>query len=368
MRFSDAAARVGARPRRRGAGGATAVPVAFDLPTRIGLDSDAPEARELVGHRGVPIDSIDDMRVLFGGLQLGQAFPALAADAVAAPLLLLYQLVAEEHGTPARRLTGAVRNDAFRGWSGQGPGVLPLGSRLRLALDVVAYGLAELPRWRCLSVCGHRLAGPGAEPALEVACSVAAGFAYLRTAATAGLDTRAVASRLSICLTAGGTPRESGARLRAARQVWNRTVHEHLTPRLPAPRLYVRRPRPGSPTPPGDPRPLASAIEAGALALLDRAERQGGTLTLLDMAGRSRRPVSPPHPASPALLVRQTERLDKLRAWRIQPNVDDALLCLQRAALGDGNVLYPMKDALAARATLGEVCAALHAAWALGPH
>ncbi|MGW2616957.1 methylmalonyl-CoA mutase family protein [Streptomyces sp. NPDC001500] len=370
MSAPGAAAEVNAAFRRRVGAGARTVPVVFDLATRAGLDSDASGARGLVGRCGVPVDSIDDMRVLFGGLRLGRIFPTLAADASAAPLLLLYQLVAEEHGTPARRLAGAVRNDVFRGPLDRGTGGLPLRSRLRLAMDVVAYGLAELPRWQSLSVCGHRLAGPGADPALEIARTVAGGVEYLRAAAAAGLDAHAVVPRFSICLTAGATARESRAKLRAARGVWARTTRERLAPGLPAPRLYVRHSRLDPPSAPPRPRPPASAIEAAALALLARTDRPGGALTLLGLDGGAARPAPrsalPPHPAADALRARQSERLSKLRAWRIQSAVDEALRRLHGAAESDDNVLYPMKEALAARATVGEVCATLHTAWAPG--
>ncbi|MGW1782101.1 methylmalonyl-CoA mutase family protein [Streptomyces sp. NPDC002143] len=364
MSVSGTAAEVNAGFRRRVADGARTVPVVFDLPTRAGLDSDAPQAHGLVGRCGVPVDSIDDMRVLFGGLRLERIFPTLAADVSAAPLLLLYQLVAEEHGTPARRLTGAVRNDVFRRILDRGPDGLPHRPKLRLAMNVVAYGLAELPRWQCLSICGHHLAGPDADPALEVARTVAGGVEYLRAAATAGLDPRAVARRLTICLTAGATARESRAKLRAARTVWTRTAHDHLTPGLPTPRLYVPHPRHGSPAPAL--RPLPRALDAAALAVLDRMHRQHGTLTLLGHAVPTRRRIPRPHPASQALQAGQAERLAKLRAWRIQSAVDEALLRLHQAARSTDNVLYPMKDALAARATVGEVCTTLHRAWS--PH
>jgi methylmalonyl-CoA mutase N-terminal domain/subunit len=57
----------------------------------------------------------------------------------------------------------------------------------------------------------------------------------------------------------------------------------------------------------------------------------------------------------------QKERLQTLRARRDQGNVDDALRAVGETARGSGNLLYPMKDALRAGATLGEVSDALRA-------
>ncbi|MEU2585595.1 methylmalonyl-CoA mutase family protein [Streptomyces avermitilis] len=374
MTSYSTAADANARFRRLVGSGARAVPVVFDLPTRAGLDSDAPAARGLVGRRGVAVDSIDDMRVLFGGLRLDQVVPSLAVDAPAAPLLVLYQLVAEEHGAPARRLAGAVRGDVFKEFLARGPGVFPLRPSLRLAMNVFAYCQAELPRWQCLTVCGHHLAGTGADPALEVAFTVSGGIEYLRAAVTAGLDVRTVVPRLTLCLVGGTTDRENRAKLRAARRVWTRTANDHFGSGRTAPRLYVRTPRDGLAT-----LACTEDIEAGATALVDRIERLGGTLTVLEhgLAGQllgrphgDRAAAPRPHPAhqdSLDLQARQTERLAKLRAWRVQPTVDEALLRLRKAAQGDDNVLYPMREALAARATVGEVCDALRSTWGTGP-
>ncbi|MCT4357764.1 methylmalonyl-CoA mutase family protein, partial [Streptomyces sp. Je 1-79] len=65
----------------------------------------------------------------------------------------------------------------------------------------------------------------------------------------------------------------------------------------------------------------------------------------------------------PAIEAQQAERLARLRADRDRAAVDTALAALKKAAEGTDNVLYPMKDALKARATVGEVCHALREVW-----
>ncbi|MDX6216577.1 MAG: methylmalonyl-CoA mutase, N-terminal domain, partial [Frankiales bacterium] len=63
----------------------------------------------------------------------------------------------------------------------------------------------------------------------------------------------------------------------------------------------------------------------------------------------------------------QRARLTELRATRDQAAVDAALDAMKKAAVGNDphadNVLYPMKDALRALATVGEVCGALREVW-----
>ncbi len=65
----------------------------------------------------------------------------------------------------------------------------------------------------------------------------------------------------------------------------------------------------------------------------------------------------------PAIEQQQAERLAKLRADRDAAEVDRRLSDLVAAAEGSDNVLYPMKAALGARATIGEVCDALRSVW-----
>ncbi|WP_267884664.1 methylmalonyl-CoA mutase family protein [Streptomyces sp. NRRL F-5650] len=369
------AAQANVRMRRLVGAGARELTVSFDPPTRTGLDSSSPGAWGLVGHRGVPIDSIDDMRVLLGGLPLHRIAVSLAADDCAAPLLALYRLVAEEHGTPAGRLSGAVGNDALTGLLLSGSAPFPPRASLRLARDVLAHGLAELPRWRCVTVRGDRLPHAGADPAHEVAYTVAAGAEYLLAAASAGLDAAAVAARTTLCVAGAGTERGTRAKLRALRRLWCRTVRARFGT-APVPRLWAG---PGAAA--GLPGPSApGGLEAAASAVLHRVARLGGLLTVLEQR-RGPELFGVHHPGPPAPLprlarpwaasdtvrVRQSERLDKLRAWRVQREVDDALRHLCEAARGDDNLLGPLRTALASRATLGEVCTALRRTWAPGP-
>jgi len=65
----------------------------------------------------------------------------------------------------------------------------------------------------------------------------------------------------------------------------------------------------------------------------------------------------------PAIEEEQAKRLTQLRADRSADDVRRTLAEMQRAAEGTDNVLYPMRAALAAKATVGEVCHALREVW-----
>src|SRR2546421_10737707 len=108
------AAESNARYRQLLAHGTTGLSVAFDLPTQMGYDSDTPIAHGEVGKVGVAIDSIDDMRLLFGGIPLDKVSTSMTINPPASVLLLLYQLVAEELGIPGDKLSGTIQNDILK--------------------------------------------------------------------------------------------------------------------------------------------------------------------------------------------------------------------------------------------------------------
>src|SRR3954465_14738186 len=135
--------------------GSTGLSVAFDLPTQMGYDSDDVVAHGEVGKVGVAIDSLDDMRLLFDGIPLGEVSTSMTINAPAAVLLLLYQLVAEEHGVDPRRLTGTIQNDVLKEYIARGTYIYPPRESLRLVADTFAYCRTELPRWNTISISGY---------------------------------------------------------------------------------------------------------------------------------------------------------------------------------------------------------------------
>src|SRR3954465_11499671 len=154
--------------------------VAFDLPTQMGYDSDDPKASGEVGKGGGAIDSIDDMRILFGGIPLADVSTSMTINAPAALLLLLYQLVGEEQGVDPAQLNGTVQNDILKEYIARGTYIFPPKPSLRLVADLFAYCKAEVPRWNTISISGYHMAEAGATPVQEVAFTLADGIAYVR--------------------------------------------------------------------------------------------------------------------------------------------------------------------------------------------
>src|ERR1700674_1020649 len=132
--------------------GQTGLSVAFDLPTQMGHDADAPMARGEVGKVGVSISSLKDMETLLQGIPLAEVSTSMTINAPAALLLLLYELVAEEQGVPSERLQGTVQNDILKEYAARGTYIFPPRASMRLTTDLFAYCHQRLPNWNTISI------------------------------------------------------------------------------------------------------------------------------------------------------------------------------------------------------------------------
>src|SRR5690242_20813902 len=222
------AAESNARYRQLLAHGTTGLSVAFDLPTQMGYDSDAPIAHGEVGKVGVAIDSLADMRLLFDGIPLDEVSTSMTINAPAALLLLLYELVAEEQGVPGSALNGTIQNDILKEYIARGTYIFPPKPSLRLVADTFAYCRAEIPRWNTISISGYHMAEAGATPAQEIAFTLANGMEYVRAALAAGLEVDDFAPRLSFFFVARTTLLEEIAKFRAARRMWARIMRDEF--------------------------------------------------------------------------------------------------------------------------------------------
>ena len=225
--FGTAAA-TNERFRRLLAGGQTGLSVAFDLPTQMGLDSDAMLARGEVGKVGVAIDSLDDMRTLLGGLPLGELSTSMTINATAAVLLLLYELVAEESGIAPDRIRGTVQNDILKEYAARGTYIYPPRPSMRLVTDLFAYCREHLPAWNTISISGYHVREAGSTAAEEVAITLSNGLAYVGAAVEAGLDVDGFAPRLSFFWNGHSNFFEEIAKYRAARRIWAAEMRHHM--------------------------------------------------------------------------------------------------------------------------------------------
>jgi methylmalonyl-CoA mutase N-terminal domain/subunit len=444
--------------------GTTGLSVAFDLPTQMGYDSDAPAARGEVGRVGVAIDSIDDMRVLLNGIPLDSVSVSMTINAPAAVLLLLYQLVAEEQGTPASQLTGTIQNDVLKEYIARGTYIYPPQPSLRLVADTFAYCKKEMPHWNTISISGYHMAEAGATPVQEIAFTLANAKEYVRAAICAGMAVDEFAPRLSFFFVARTTLLEEIGKFRAARRMWARimldefgaadprsqmlrfhtqTAGVQLTAQQPevnmarvtvqalaavlggtqslhtnsydeaialpsrkAARLALRTQQvlahESDLTATADPfagsyaiESITGDIETAASELMAKIEAFGGAVAAIEQgfqkaeiersAYRVAREIDEgkriivgvnafalaeeepyePLRVNPAIEQDQARSLAALRSARDAAECTRRIADLKLAAAGTDNVLYPLREALRARATVGEVCDALRDAWGI---
>ena len=206
--------------------GTTGLSVAFDLPTQMGYDSDAPMAAGEVGRVGVAIDSLGDMRTLFDGVDLGTVSCSMTINATAPILLALYVAVADEQGVPRDRLRGTVQNDVLKEYIARGTYIYPVEPSLRLVGDLMEFCAAELPQWNTISISGYHIREAGSTAPQEVAFTLANGLEYVERALARGIDLEAFAPRLSFFFAAHNNLLEEVAKFRAARRMWARLLKE----------------------------------------------------------------------------------------------------------------------------------------------
>jgi methylmalonyl-CoA mutase N-terminal domain/subunit len=443
--------------------GTTGLSVAFDLPTQMGMDSDAKLAHGEVGKVGVAIDSIDDMRILFDGIPLDEVSTSMTINAPAAVLLLLYQLVAEEHGVPGDKLNGTIQNDVLKEYIARGTYIYPAAESLRFITDIFAYCKAEIPKWNTISISGYHMGEAGATPAQEVAFTLADGVAYVRAAIDAGLDVDDFAPRLAFFFVSRTTFLEEIAKFRAARRIWARIMREQfgaqnpkslmlrfhtqtagvqLTAQQPevnlvrvsvqalaavlggtqslhtnsfdeaialptekAARLALRTQQviayESDVTATVDPfagsyvvEAMTDELESAIDTLMAQVEELGGAVAAIEngfqkreiersaysiaqqidsgdrvVVGLNRFTLDEedhyePLRVDPRIEAEQAARLTALRSARDNDAVGAALIAIKAAAADPKqNVLYPLKNALKLRATVGEVCDALREVW-----
>jgi methylmalonyl-CoA mutase, N-terminal domain len=213
--------------------GQTGLSVAFDLPTQMGFDSDAPAATGEVGRTGVAIDSIEDMEVLFDGIPMADVSVSMTINAPAAILLAMYLAVARRRDIPYSKLSGTSQNDILKEYAARGTYIYPPEPAMRLVTDLMRYCSEHVPGWNTISVSGYHIREAGATAAQELAFTLSNGCAYLAAAVDSGLAVDTVAPRMSFFWNAHNNFFEEIAKFRAARSLWSHIVRDEFKARSP---------------------------------------------------------------------------------------------------------------------------------------
>lgn len=210
--------------------GQSGLSVAFDLPTQLGMDSDDSHAKGEVGRVGVPIDSIEDMRVLFDGIRLDEVSTSMTINSPAIILLAMYVAVAQEQGCYLSKLRGTVQNDILKEYIARGTHVFPPEASVRLITDLMSHCKDEYPLWNTISVSGYHIREAGSTAVEEVAFTLSNALAYVDAAVACGMDVDDFAPRLSFFFGCHNDFFEEVAKFRAARRLWYRLMTSRYSP------------------------------------------------------------------------------------------------------------------------------------------
>ena len=214
--------------------GQTALNVAFDLPTQMGLDSVDPMAKGEVGRVGMAVDTLADLEVAFEGIPIDQISTSLTINALAAPIMAMYFVVAEKHGVPLAQVRGTVQNDILKEYIGRGAWVFPVEPAVRLIGDTIEFCAREAPKYYPVSVCGYHIRESGANPVQEIAYAFCIAKEYIRRGQGRGLAVDEFAGRISFNFDIFGNLFEQIAKFRGARRLWARIMRDEFGAQEPS--------------------------------------------------------------------------------------------------------------------------------------
>ncbi len=208
--------------------GGTGLSVAFDLPTLMGYDSDHPFSEGEVGKCGVAIDSLEDMEILFDGIDLENVTTSMTINSPASILWAMYMVVAEKQGADWKKISGTIQNDILKEYIAQKEYIYPPAPSMRLVVDTFEFGSKCVPRWNTISISGYHIREAGSTALQELAFTIYDGVEYVEWARRRGLDVDEFGPRLSFFFNAHNDFFEEIAKYRAARKIWYRLMKERF--------------------------------------------------------------------------------------------------------------------------------------------
>src|SRR4030081_3299149 len=208
--------------------GSSGLSVACGLPTLMGYDSDHPASEGEVGKCGVAIDSLEDMEILFGGIDLEKTTVSMTINSPASVLWAMYLVVAEKQGTDWKKISGTLQNDILKEYIAQKEYIYPPAPSMRLVIDTFEFGALHTPRFNPISISGYHIREAGSTALQELAFTLYDGVEYVEWALRRGLDVDEFGPRLSFFFNAHNDFFEEIAKYRAARKIWYRVMKERF--------------------------------------------------------------------------------------------------------------------------------------------
>lgn len=212
--------------RRNLAAGQKGLSVAFDLATHRGYDSDHERVVGDVGKAGVAIDSVEDMKVLFDQIPLGEMSVSMTMNGAVLPIMAFYIVAAEEQGVAPHLLSGTIQNDILKEFMVRNTYIYPPTPSMKIIADIFEYTSKNMPKFNSISISGYHMQEAGATADIELAYTLADGLEYIRTGLAAGMDIDTFAPRLSFFWAVGMNHFMEIAKMRAGRMLWSKLLKQ----------------------------------------------------------------------------------------------------------------------------------------------
>ncbi|WP_396186586.1 methylmalonyl-CoA mutase [Flavobacterium sp.] len=212
--------------RRNLAAGQKGLSIAFDLPTHRGYDSNHERVLGDVGKAGVAIDSVEDMKVLFDQIPLGEMSVSMTMNGAVLPIMAFYIVAAEEQGVQLEQLSGTIQNDILKEFMVRNTYIYPPAQSMKIVADIFEFTSKKMPKFNSISISGYHMQEAGATADIELAYTLADGLEYIRTGLATGMKIDDFAPRLSFFWAIGMNHFMEIAKMRAARMIWAKLVKQ----------------------------------------------------------------------------------------------------------------------------------------------
>jgi methylmalonyl-CoA mutase len=212
--------------RRNLAAGQKGLSIAFDLPTHRGYDSDHERVVGDVGKAGVAIDSVEDMKVLFDQIPLGEMSVSMTMNGAVLPIMAFYIVAAEEQGVQPAQLSGTIQNDILKEFMVRNTYIYPPTPSMKIIADIFEFTSKKMPKFNSISISGYHMQEAGATADIELAYTLADGLEYIRTGLSTGMKIDEFAPRLSFFWAIGMNHFMEIAKMRAGRMIWAKLVKQ----------------------------------------------------------------------------------------------------------------------------------------------
>ena len=212
--------------RRNLAAGQKGLSIAFDLPTHRGYDSDHERVVGDVGKAGVAIDSVEDMKVLFDQIPLGEMSVSMTMNGAVLPIMAFYIVAAEEQGVKPEQLSGTIQNDILKEFMVRNTYIYPPAQSMKIVADIFEFTSKKMPKFNSISISGYHMQEAGATADIELAYTLADGLEYIRTGLATGMKIDDFAPRLSFFWAIGMNHFMEIAKMRAGRMIWAKLVKQ----------------------------------------------------------------------------------------------------------------------------------------------